>query len=194
MFHTTDDNVAPEREQQPPRPTLQPGHSPSSRSCCSVSARRQNGPRARTAEQPRCSQTEYKPCASAATKGTPTVSPRCHRGPLQAKFKKKLLVSRFLGSKCHIKHSVKTKFLSDVPVSACVNQKTYNPSFSNMHIPFSHAPLVILLLNKLYIPVWNIFATTECFSVQDYYLNQTKNSKKNINLHQRPSDLTTSLN
>ena len=59
-----------------------PPHWPSSRSRRWTSALRQSAPRAQTAAQPHCSQTGYKPCASAATRGTPTGSPTSRRWPL----------------------------------------------------------------------------------------------------------------
>ena len=91
----TDDNAAQKGkavgsllEGSPPR-AAPPAHSLSSRSSCWISGQRQHAQRAQTAAQPRCSRTEYRPCASAATKGTLTGNPRSLRWPLQANGKKR---------------------------------------------------------------------------------------------------------
>lgn len=93
-------------------------HLPSSRLRCPKSARRPSAPRARRAGQPRCSRTECRPCASAATTGTPTGSPTCRRGPLQPTSERKLSFP-VLGPVLQVKHSVRTKLpATSLPIAA----------------------------------------------------------------------------
>lgn len=90
--------------------------SPSAPPRCPTSARRRSGPRVRPGGRPRCSRPGRRPCASAATTGTRTASPRRRRWPLRAKFEKKLTLLVFGGRIFHIKHRVKSKFPREVLV------------------------------------------------------------------------------
>lgn len=100
---------------------------------CLISVQQQNAQRVQITEQLRCSQTEYRPCASAATKGTQTGNPMSHQWPLQGEGEnsKKLLPGWFFffGLIFHVKNA-SPMFLNELENSYLIQ---------NIYIPFIYA-------------------------------------------------------